>query len=203
MHLGIINYKFLFDISNEPEYLELRNYVTNYNWVAHPIAKKYYNTDPAWKDSYVIQFCVSKKMDLIQKNFNNFTKYSNITHEYDKQLENLTTKLTNFIHNKIHNTSILKSMIVALQPYGSQLPHNDPAKYHSLCHRLVIPLISDENCFTMFNNNGVENLEKVTLGHVYEMNNKVIHYSINNGDKFRSTLFIDLIPNEKQSELFD
>lgn len=179
---------FKFDMLNQIEYTDLSEYVINYTWSNDTVACNVASGDKiAWNDSYVLPFYSSNDFLLIQPWLKNIKLI-------DNKLEYLASALTNAIIDKIDNVVILKSMLVTLKPLGKQKPHIDSMWYHDLCHRLVIPITTNDKCVTYFIENKTTIEEKLSIGHVYEMNNKISHFSVNFGECHRVSMFIDLIP---------
>ena len=186
--LLLTDYELKFKVDSTQEFLDLKNAISQYNWSTDPAVAMLMNKDPAFKDSFVMQCCLTDKMLKLNPSIN--FKYQNTN------IEVLVEKLTNKVIEKFNSITLLKSMLVALIPHGSQTPHKDISKYHQLGHRFIIPLTGN-NCFTYFEGRPAS----FEFGGVYEMNNQINHYSVNNGDQIRVTMFVDVVPNHQMEAI--
>jgi len=71
--------------------------------------------------------------------------------------------------------------------------HCDPQWFHDNCVRLHVPIITNDQCVQLWE--GAE--FHMTLGHLYELNNRVRHSARNAGTKARTHLILDLMPEEQ------
>lgn len=184
--LLLTDYELKFIVDTSQEFLNLQDKVYQYNWNLDPEVSKCTDTDLAFFDSFVMHCCITPTMLKINPRYNSIR-----FHDSSIEIENLIRLLTNKIVQKIGNVTLLKSMLVALKPNGFQRPHRDLAPHHAFCHRLVIPITSNSQCVTYFDDRPA----LFELGHVYETNNQIKHYSVNRGEQIRVYMFVDLIPN--------
>ncbi len=181
------------DLSKDPDFILSKNF-TRINLNSDPAIVNSFDSDPAWKDSFVIHTYVSD----IFKNKNFRYKYvGNYNLETKKYIDIVNEFVLTLYDKQIIKGTLIKSMIVVLNPQGEQIPHVDGFSYHSLCERLLIPLETNDLCLTYFEGRSTTFAE----GNLYNMNNKILHYSTNKSNFPRFTLFIDNLP-EYNKKLF-
>lgn len=89
-------------------------------------------------------------------------------------------------------------VILAKLPAKKEIKkHTDPGYYLSVVHRLHIPIITNDKCYFNINNNIVNMKE----GCLYELNNQLEHSVKNDGDRDRTHLIVDIIPNKLIEQL--
>jgi hypothetical protein len=164
---------------------ELQIAIKKYDWVTDPQVGNR-GKDPAFNDSHVIQFTPSQLMCHIRPTFKQ--KYTESTLEIIKLGDIITSEIHQLLPDHYH----LKSHFVSIIPYGKQIRHRDGEYYHDYAKRLVLPIITTEMSQTNFDDI-VYHLE---VGTVYEMNNRIHHWSENNDASNRTFLFADFIPPE-------
>lgn len=71
--------------------------------------------------------------------------------------------------------------------------HRDPQWFHDNSVRLHVPVITNENCWQLWENEEFH----MMVGMLYELNNRVLHSARNSGDQDRTHLILDLMPEEK------
>lgn len=180
----------LFDIAQTTEFCRLREHCLNYDWYMDPILSQLAGKDPAWKDCMVIQNYTSTLMQHI-----NYVVLSrNNVINYSSDTENLILDIQpviNLISLNFKNHHLLKWHIVSLIPKGSQIKHIDNIFYHSFARRICIPILTSSDAQSHIG----DEIFNPIQGIVYEMNNRVPHYSENCGNQIRTFLFIDFIPD--------
>lgn len=83
----------------------------------------------------------------------------------------------------------------SVPPGAKLLPHIDYARFHQLSRRLIIPVVTNPKAvFALKTVNGIFNYN-LKVGKIYEVNNQVLHTSINMGDTDRWHIIIDIIDN--------
>ena len=86
------------------------------------------------------------------------------------------------------NHVFLRGEVATLMP-GVQLGwHRDPAWFHEHCHRIHVPVKTNEKCLQLWRDFS-QHLEP---GHIYEINNRTQHSAVNNGDEIRTHIILDL-----------
>jgi hypothetical protein len=166
------------------ELTNLQSLFKNYDWNNDKCLLLNSGNDPAFNDSYCIHFTPSSLMCRIRSTYKqNYT-------ESTLDLIKLGDIISSEIHQLFSDHYHLKSHFVAIIPYGKQIRHTDGSFYHRYARRLVVPIITTERAYMNFDN------EKLSLetGTIYEMNNRVAHWSENNDESIRVFLFVDLIP---------
>ena len=176
----------LFGIDQTIEFCRLREHCLNYDWYLDPILLKLAGNDPAFKDSLVIQNFTDKLMQHIRshKKFGNYTRYT------ENLVEDIQSVI-DLVSLNFENHYLLKWHVVSLLPKGSQKKHIDTLFYHSYARRICIPIITSVDAYSYIGDEIFHPLQGV----VYEVNNRVPHYSENCGDQIRTFLFMDVIPN--------
>lgn len=176
----------LFGIDQTTEFCRLREHCLNYDWYLDPILLKLAGNDPAFKDSLVIQNFTDKLMQHIRshKKFGNYTRYT------ENLVEDIQSVI-DLVSLNFENHYLLKWHVVSLLPKGSQKKHIDTLFYHSYARRICIPIITSVDAYSYIGDEIFHPLQGV----VYEVNNRVPHYSENCGDQIRTFLFMDVIPN--------
>ena len=170
-------------IKNLDALTKLQSLLKDYDW-DHDAAVKSNNnrSDPAFNDSYCIQFTSSDLICHISSNYKR--NYSQSTLEIVNLGEILTNEVLQLFPNHYH----LKSHFVSIKPKGKQICHVDNAFYHKYSNRLVIPIT------TKLSKTMIDDKEyHLDIGSIYEMNNRLPHWSENYDDDFRVFLFLDVI----------
>ena len=176
----------LFGIDQTTEFRRLREHCLNYDWYLDPVLLALAgNNDPAFKDCRVIQNFTSELIQHI-KNHNKFDYASNT----ENLIEDIQTVI-DLVSLNFENHYLLKWHVVSLMPHGCQIKHIDTLFYHSYARRICIPIITSADAYSYIGDEIFHPLQGV----VYEVNNRVPHYSENCGDQIRTFLFIDVIPN--------
>ena len=176
----------LFGIDQTTEFCRLREHCLNYDWYLDPVLLALAgNNDPAFKDSRVIQNFTSELIQHI-KHHNKFDYAS----DTENLIEDIQTVI-DLVSLNFENHYLLKWHVVSLMPHGCQIKHIDTLFYHSYARRICIPIITSADAYSYIGDEILHLLQGV----VYEVNNRVPHYSENCGDQIRTFLFIDVIPN--------
>ena len=171
--------------SNMEAFYRLQIAIKKYDWTLDPcVGKK--DSDAAFNDSHVIQFTPSPLMCHIRPTFKQ--KYTESTLEIIKLGDVITSEIHQLMPDHYH----LKSHFVSIIPHGKQIRHIDGLLYHVLAARLVVPIITTKLAQTNFDDK-VYHLDE---GIVYEMNNRIPHWSENNDTSNRIFLFADFISPE-------
>jgi hypothetical protein len=179
--------KFLLDLESTQEFISLRHCILNFEWQKH--SNLFNIADIAFKNSGVIQF-----------NYNKLMRHIRPQPVYVKDINTLIDVAMPVVENiksifPKHN--VLKSHFVALNPSGRQYPHIDSIYYHNFCTRLVIPITGNDKCVSFIGNEEFN----LSIGQLYEINNKLIHYSENLGNSIRTYMFVDIYDEGKAYSL--
>ncbi len=93
---------------------------------------------------------------------------------------------------------IIRAIIVRLSPSSTISEHQDHGSSLSRCHRIHIPLQTNENVLFSVGNS-TANLKE---GEVWEINNRNVHSVNNQSEQYRIHLIVDyVIPGEKVFDL--
>jgi hypothetical protein len=177
------NINTLSTITNSDVLSLLQIKLNNYDWDHDPCLLYNKEKDVAFNDSYCIQFTPSSLMCHIRSTYKqNYT-------ESTLELTKLGDIISSEIHQLFPDHYHLKSHLVAIIPHGKQIRHTDESFYHRYSKRLVVPIITTNLSYTNFDND----IYTLEVGTIYEMNNRVPHWSENNDDEIRVFLFMDLI----------
>lgn len=88
---------------------------------------------------------------------------------------------------------VLKGEIAYLPSITRLGLHIDERWVHKHSHRIHVPIITNSRCFQIFQNRSAH----LELGKIYEINNRIPHSAVNNGNKPRIHLILDVCPNIK------
>lgn len=177
--------KELADLRSEQVFTDLHQAALAFDWakLKTPV------NDPAFVNSWVIQFAFNDLMQSIRKP----DKHNRVTEGLIKHTTPLLAKVLEIFPDH----QLLKAHFVALQPGGEQVAHIDDIFYHKYCNRIAIPLTSNEQAVLMIENTSFS----LVPGKIYEMNNRVLHNSKNLGSTLRVTLFADIYDSTADSVL--
>lgn len=121
-----------------------------------------------------------------------FRHYNPTYLELYSQFEDELKPLLDFIaENFQHNGFVVRLIFTKLQGYGKIPTHTDT--YYSLlkCHRIHVPIISNDHVF--FRVGGEQKVMRP--GEMWEINNATVHAVDNQSDEDRIHLIIDWAPN--------
>jgi hypothetical protein len=132
-----------------------------------------------------------KETKTIPLIFDNDFRLSNPT--YFNQYETFKNEFK-IINNKLKNIYgkgfLIRAILVMLESNGKISRHIDTGKSLSICHRVHIPIITNENVLFEINNE-IKNLKE---GEMWEINNsEKFHSVVNNSNKNRIHLIVDWI----------
>jgi len=175
-------FKILGRVKNLDIFKNLQDLLKSYDWKEDQLLVD--KIDPAFNDSYCIQFTPSPLMCRIKPTFKK--NYLKTTQEVIKVGDLVTAELHELFPDHYH----LKSHFVSIKPKGKQIRHIDGHFYHDHARRIVIPIITTGYAKTNFE----DNYFVLETGVIYEMNNKLRHWSENDDDEHRIFLFADFIP---------
>lgn len=176
--------KTLFDISDHNVFIDFQEKIKEFDWTHDKLLNL--DSDPAFKDSFVIISYSSSIMEYIR---NDFINYSADTIE----LREKSNSLCNLIGSLFPKFYLLKAHIVTLKPHGIQAAHIDEHFYHAYCNRLVLPILNNGDLSKFYINSVPYSLDN---GFIYEFNNKMLHYSSNTSNVYRTSMFFDIVsPN--------
>lgn len=133
-----------------------------------------------------------------QQKFLRFPKFpiSNPTKIYtdeQKQLLATTDKLLDWILSlpQFQGYQFIQGQISTLMPNEQTEWHIDHCWFHTHGNRLHIPIITNDGCEHLWENQTSYHLE---VGYLYELNNRVIHTARNRGNTLRTHIILDVIP---------
>ncbi len=114
-------------------------------------------------------------------------------HENVKKIEQVIIDLCIPILKEIliyfPNARFIKGEMYCCRPGMTQSTHIDPKLMHRFCHRLHIPLLTNDQCFLQVE----ENHYHLETYKIYEFNNLLPHRSYNHGNSNRIHLIIDVM----------
>jgi hypothetical protein len=114
--------------------------------------------------------------------------YQGIYSKFEAELKPL---LETIAENFQHNGFVVRMVLAKLQGHGSIPVHTDSGYSLLKCHRIHIPIVSNERSFFM-----VGGERKVMHeGEMWEINNATLHAVDNQSDEDRIHLIIDWVPN--------
>lgn len=131
----------------------------------------------------VAQEVVTILLKLTDYNHNNTKTFK----EWD-EWEGVVESVLKQVYPLFNNPFLNKCMIANVRP-GKQIPeHTDAAQSFTFSHRLHIPLVTNKDAVITVNGEDI-NME---VGTCYEVNNKLLHSVINNGNSDRIHLLFDI-----------
>jgi hypothetical protein len=164
----------------------LQSLLKTYIWYHDPCVAFNSSNDPAFTDSYCIHFTPTPLMCCIRSTYSqNYTKST-------LDLIALGEILASEMHQLVPDHYHLKSHMVGINPNGKQTRHRDNGFYHAHSKRLVTPIMTTSLAKTNFDDANYT----LEVGTIYEMNNRIHHWSENNDSSMRVFLFADFIPPE-------
>jgi hypothetical protein len=83
----------------------------------------------------------------------------------------------------------IRGEVATLMPGVSLEWHKDPQWFHDNCMKIHVPLITNENCINLWEDEQVH----FEVGQLYEFNNRVMHSAVNNSTLPRTHLIFDLM----------
>lgn len=104
-----------------------------------------------------------------------------------------------FEHLGVPEARVIRCLLAAM-PAGEHIPtHHDTGDWVPLCHRIHIPLVTDENAvvFSVGYEEGVMARVGTVAGHVFELNNASKHTVYNGWDRPRIHLILDYVDEEE------
>lgn len=114
--------------------------------------------------------------------------YQSIYSDFEPELKPLLDKIA---ENFQHNGFVVRMIFAKLQGNGSIPVHTDSGYSLLKCHRIHIPIVSNDQSFFM-----VGGERKVMCeGEMWEINNATLHAVDNQSDADRIHLIIDWVPN--------
>lgn len=177
----------LSDIKNKNTLATLQSLLKDYDWNHDSCLSFNKGHDPAFNDSHCIHFTPSSLMCHIRPTYSQ--NYTESTLELIKLGEILLSEIDYILPDHYH----LKSHFVAIKPYGKQVRHTDGSFYHAHSTRLVVPISTTDLAISNFDDINF-NLKE---GTIYEMNNRIPHWSENNDNEYRVFLFADFISSNR------
>lgn len=94
-----------------------------------------------------------------------------------------------FLENH-YNGDVVRVILIKLKDHGIIRRHTDSHKILIESHRCHIPIITNDNVIFGIG----ENEYNLKEGIIYEVNNGIQHYVLNNSDQDRIHLLIDILP---------
>ena len=175
------------NINNIDNLATLQRLFKKYDWDHDPCLITNKGQDTAFKDSHCIHFTASDLMCTIRTGYQQ--DYTDSTLEIVICGETITEEMQALLPNHYH----LKSHFVAIEPGGQQVRHSDDLFYHGHSRRLVTPIITTDKATTNFDDTKFS----LNTGTIYEMNNRIPHWSENHDGDYRIFLFADFIPPDR------
>lgn len=173
--------KTLFDISDNNVFIDFQKKIKEFDWSQDKLLNL--DSDPAFKDSLVIMSYSSSVMQSIRNDSINYSADTIVL----KETSNSLCDLVGTLFPKFY---LLKAHIVTLKPHGIQTAHIDEHFYHAYCNRLVLPILNNGDLSKFYINSISYRLDD---GFIYEFNNRILHYSTNISDLYRTSMFFDII----------
>ncbi len=106
-----------------------------------------------------------------------------------KKIWDAALPIIEFVKDIIPNGKIIRGEIVNLVPDRSLTPHIDVYWFHRESRRIHIPITTNDQCFLTFE----DRQHHLSVGSMYEINNRIIHSAFNNGLTNRVHVILDIM----------
>lgn len=123
--------------------------------------------------------------------YNQFSDNANVG-KIESVIIELSIPILREILNYYPTARFIKGEMYCCNPKTDQSLHIDPKVLHRFCHRIHIPLITNDQCFLQVEDNHYH----LEPNKIYEFNNLLKHRSYNHGDTKRIHLIIDIMDAE-------
>lgn len=100
--------------------------------------------------------------------------------------------IVDFVKSIHPNYKLVRGEIVNLRPGKKLTPHVDIHWFHKESKRIHIPIITNRKSFLTFE----DRLYHLTVGKIYEINNRIMHSGFNEGTSDRVHVILDIMLNE-------
>ena len=108
----------------------------------------------------------------------------------EKGVLNSSFSLFKWLEENFKDIIFVRAEIATLLPKTGIAWHTDNRrKFFTICNRIHIPLITNDECFQLWEDESVN----FKVGYIYSYNNQKRHSAVNNGNTIRSTIIIDYV----------
>jgi hypothetical protein len=116
-----------------------------------------------------------------------------------KKLIKAVMPIVNQVSNFFSELVTVRGEIVNLLPGKELTLHKDIYWFHKYSRRIHIPLCTNSECRQIFEDREYH----LTVGKIYEINNRILHSAYNRGSLSRIHIILDLMSKEKNKEALD
>ena len=109
---------------------------------------------------------------------------------HTEELVKLCQPIIDLVHKHFPNCIKVRGEVATVPPGKALDFHVDPHWFHANCHRIHIPIITNDQCFQLWERPHYR--EHLEVGYMYEINNFVYHSAENNGKEYRTHIIIDV-----------
>lgn len=109
------------------------------------------------------------------------------TEDANKEVKEIYNKLEDLVQGKV-----IRSEVINMSPRSRIRTHKDRSDLLYISRRFHIPLITNESCIFVVDNEPFHLKES----NIYELNNSKYHSVQNSSDQNRLHLIVDILPNE-------
>ena len=98
----------------------------------------------------------------------------------------------------LHGRGLYRAELSFVGPGGSVLEHHDPCRFHQICHRLHVPIVTRGSVIeTRWFSQANWSAHTLRAGHLYQLNNRIPHRLTNWTDSVRVHLILDYAPESQ------
>lgn len=167
--------------------------------VRDSITTTYDLTDPAYATKEHVFFDTRRIVADSKYNPKKNQIFSNL--DFDHALNRISTPVVEQIQTLIPGYVPVLTQLATILPRQSLKWHIDVFMYQQFTNKLHIPIITNPNALFEVLVDGKVNRINMTAGGIWNIDNLVIHRSINYGDTFRTHLIIDVMDEITLNEL--
>ena len=154
-----------------------------------PVAEKLKSID--WNhDNYSRNEPPLIKGKLIELPFIIINNTDNKLDEHSIEIINLCKPIIEFVQQYFPNHLKIRGEVVTLLPGNALDYHIDPFWFHANCHRIHIPIVTNNECVQLWAQPYYH--EHLEVGYVYEINNCIYHSAENKGKEYRTHIVMDV-----------
>jgi len=107
--------------------------------------------------------------------------------------------IDDYMQNLFSNYIFIKGEINWSRPKSNLQIHRDPAIWHSLSRRIHVPIVTNNETYIVVENR----FHQFEVGKYYELNNRLFHSVVNNGNTGRLHCVFDIMETNKFQETVD
>lgn len=107
--------------------------------------------------------------------------------------------IVDFVKSMHPDYKLIRGEIVNLRPGKKLTPHIDIHWFHKVSKRIHVPIITNTDSFLTFEDRSYQ----LTVGKIYEINNRIVHSGFNKGTSDRVHVILDMMPTGTFNDALD